>query len=257
MSGSGQGPTGHRGAMQNRGMRGAATVGSGGLTDAGGIPQFKNLDAFAVNRMGWEAIRQSLYDSTSYVAAGQPTLTFFQIPLGQGTGFGGGVKSYSDTNMQLAGQMPANQVYLVQSIEILLEPTTPTVTAQMPAVFGAQAVAAIVNDVYIVRRSGNLNFFIGSKSYLQEAPLMRFPSKTKFDLSAALADVSSTAASLQSRIAFGDAIGRPYILSPGDIQLESSQNFNVQLGWPEGNQAITNPMRVFVILDGVLYRRSQ
>lgn len=237
--------------------RQSAASGSTGLPNAGGIPNFKELNAFAVNRLGWEAIRQSLYDSTAYPAAGIAQMTFFQVPVGQGTGFGGAAKSYSDTNMQLAGQMPANQVYLVQSIEIMLEPTTPTVAAQMPAAFGAQAAAAIVNDAYIFRRSGNLNFFIGAKSYLQEAPLMRFPSKARFNLDGALSDTTTAAAASQNRLAFGDSGGRPYILTPGDIQLESSQNFYVQLSWPEGLQVITNPARVFVILDGVLYRRSQ
>lgn len=241
------GPTSHR---QSRAP-------SYALPHAGGIPSFRELDAFAVNKAGWEAIRQSLYDSQAYAAAGANTLTFFQLPIGQGTGFGGGVKTYSDTNMQLAGQMPANQVFLVQSIEVLFWPTTPTVAAQMPAAFGAQAIAQIVNDAYIFRRSGNLAFNIGAKAYLQEAPLGRFPGKTKFKIDTALTDVSTTGASLQSRIAFGDVEGRPYTITPGDIQLESSQNFNVQLSWPEGLQVITNPARVFVVLDGVLYRRSQ
>lgn len=230
---------------------------SGTLPNAGGIPSRSQLSAYSVNLNGYEAIRQALYDSTSYVAAGQPSLSFFQQPIGQGTGFGGGVKTYSDTNMELAGQIPANKQYLVQSIEILFYPTTPTVAAQMPAAFGAEAVPAIINDAYIFRRSGNLLFVIGSKPYLQEAPLAVFPPKADFVVEGALSDATTAAGNQQTRIAYGTVQGRPYIISPGDLWIPSSQNFSITLNWPEGNQAITNPARVFVRLDGVLYRKSQ
>lgn len=213
------------------------------------VPDRAQLAKYVVNREGWEAIKQSLYDFQSYAAAGTTQLTFFALPVGQGG------KTKSDTNMSLAGQLPTNQEFLVQSIEVVFFPTTPTVAADMPAAFGAQAVAAQVNDAYIFRRSGNLQLTIGSKPYLEEAPLMRFPSKTNFELDAALADVSTAGADLQSRIAYANSRGRPYMLAP--LVLTSNQNFTVTLNWPEGVQAITNPARVGVILDGILYRRSQ
>lgn len=223
-----------------------------------GVPQRSELSRYSVNREGWEAIRQSLFDFQQYVAAGSTQLSFFNLPIGQGTSYaGGGTKSLSDTNMTLAGQLPANQEFLIQSIEVVFLPTTPTVAAAMPAAFGAQAVAVHVNDNYIFRRSGNLVLTIGSKPYLQEAPLMRFPSKTHFEVRAALSDVSTAGASLQSRIAVGRADGRPYLLSPVDLLLPQNQNFGITLNWPEGAQAITNPARCGVILDGILYRRSQ
>lgn len=221
------------------------------------VPSYADLSNFNVNRDGWEVIRQGLYDSNAYAAAGASVLTFFALPIGQGTGLGGGVKTLTDTNMQAAGQMPNMQEFLVQSVEIMFLPTTPTVTAQMPAVFGAQAGALIINDAYIFYRAGNLQFTIGSKQYLQEAPLMKFPGKTYFELHAAAADVSSTAASLQTRIAFGTARGRPYLMNGANLRLVSNQNFNVTLNWPEGVQAIANPARIVMTLDGLLYRRSQ
>lgn len=215
------------------------------------VPTRAQLSKYSVNRPGWEAIRQSLYDFTAYAAAGQSTLAFFQQPVGQSG------KTQSDTNMTLAGQLPKNQEFLIQSIEVFFSPTTPTVAAQMPAAFGAQAIAQIVNDSYIVGRSGNLSLIIGSKPYLQEAPLGRFPQKAAFGLDAAAADVTTAGASLQSRIAFGQWRGRPYLLDPAPLLLPENQNFSVSLNWPEGAQAITNPGRIGVILDGILYRRSQ
>lgn len=220
------------------------------------IPNRSQLDAFNVNRDGWEGITQTLYDSAAYAAAGATQLNFFNTPVGQGTGFGGGAKTLTDTNMTLAGQMPANQEFLIQSVEILFEPTTPTVAAQMPAVQGADATAAIINDAYIFRRAGNLTLTIGAKAYLQEAPLMKFPAKSDFWLSAALAGGNVTAANLSQRIAYGTAKGRPYLLK-APLRLVSNQNFSVSLNWPEGLQAITNPARITVTLDGVFYRRSQ
>ena len=205
----------------------------------------------------WEVIKQTIYDSVSYVAAGQTILTFFALPIGQGTGFGGGVKNESDTNLQMAANIPAMQGFLVQEVELIVQPTTPSVTAQLPAAFGAQAVAAIINDVYIIRRSGNLQFQIGSKLFLTEAPLSKFPSKTNFEVMGALSDATTPGAAFQSRIAFAAVKGPVYRLSPVDLFLEANQNFKVTLNWPEGVQAITNPARIFCVLGGLLYRMSQ
>lgn len=215
------------------------------------VPTRQQLSQYSVNREGWEAIRQTLYHYQAYAQVGQSQLTFFQQPQGQGG------TTASDTNMTLAGQLPKNQEFLIQSIEVVFLPTTPTVAAQMPAAFGAQAIAQIVNDAYIVGRSGNLQLQIGAKPYLQEAPIGRFPAKARFSLDAALADVTSAAANLQSRIAFGAWGGRPYLLSPADLLLPENQNFSITLNWPEGVQAIANPARIGVVLDGFLYRRSQ
>lgn len=215
------------------------------------IPTVNDLQAFMVNRPGWEGIVQDLYDFQSYPAAGTTQLTFFALPIGQGG------KTESDTNLDLAGQLPTNQMFLVKSIEVYFYPSTPTVAADMPAAFGAKAVAALINDAYIFYRSGNLQFLIGSKDYLRSAPLNKFPPKTNFCVEGAAADSTTAAADSQTRIVYGRAVGRPYFLKDAALLLESNQNFNVRLNWPEGVQAITNPARVGVTLDGVLYRRSQ
>lgn len=218
----------------------------------GGVPTRAELSRYSVNRHGWEAIRQSLYDYQAYAALGQAQLTFFAQPVGANG------RTLSDTNLTLAGQLPKNQEFLIQSIEVFFSPTTPTVAAGMPSVApAAGAVASLVNDAYIVGRSGNLNLTIGAKPYLQEAPLGRFPQKAHFELAGALADTTSAAADRQSRLAFGWWTGRPYLLDPAPLLLPENQNFSVALSWPEGAQAIVNPARIGVILDGILYRRSQ
>jgi hypothetical protein len=215
------------------------------------VPTRAELARYSVNRPGWEAIRQSLFDFQAYAAAGHTQLTFFALPIGQGG------KTASDTNLTLAGQLPANQEFLVQSLEVVFFPTVPPVAAANPAAYGAGAVAAAMNDVYTVGRTGNLRFVVGSKPYLEEAPLGRFPPKTHYSFDGALSDASTAAANQQSRLAAARWVGRPYLLSPADMLLVQNQNFSVTLNWPEGAQAIANPGRIGVVLDGILYRRSQ
>lgn len=217
------------------------------------LPNRQELSKYNVNRQGWEAVRQSLYDFTTYAAAGQSVLNFFATPNGSGG------KTLSDTNMTLAGQLPAAQEFLVNSIEIYFRPLTPAPSAStVDAAVAAPALATHINDSYLVSRTGNLTFTIGSKPYLQEAPLGRFPPKTSFEVDAAVALATTVAAdSIESRIAVSRWTGRPYLLSPADLRLTSSQNFSVSLNWPEGVQAIVTAARIGIVLDGILYRRSQ
>jgi len=217
------------------------------------IPNRSQLDAYNVNREGWEGYTNCLYDAAAYPSAGLNVLNFFNTPLGGGAT----AKTASDTNMTLAGQMPANQEFLIQSVEILFLPTTPTIAAAMPASLDAAANAAqvIINDSYIFYRSGNLNLVIGAKSYLAEAPLMKFPPKAYFHLDSALAS-TTTADTKSLKTGFATAAGRPYLLK-APLRLVSNQNFTVQLAWPEGLQVISNPARIILSLDGVYYRRSQ
>lgn len=219
------------------------------------IPTRGQLDAFNVNREGWEGVTNTLYDSVPYAAAGATQFTFFAVPVGQGVGFAGGTKTFEDTNITNAGMLPANIEFLIQSVELLFLPTTPTVVGQMPAAFGAQAISTIVNDAYIFYRTGFLKLFIGSKDYLTEAPLMKFPPKANFAVNAALSDVTTAGAALQSRIAYGTSRGRPYLLK-APLRLVSNQNFNVTINFPS-LRAIAQPALVYCTLDGVLYRRSQ
>lgn len=213
------------------------------------VPNMAQLGQYNVTLPGYEAITQTLYDFQAYPALGQTSLTFFAVPVGQSG------KTLEDTNMTLAGQLPANQQFLITSVEVLFFPTTPTVAAGMPAVYGADAVAAQVNDAYIVARSGYLRMIIGSKDYLVESPLGRLPGKTQFDITAAAVAGTTTGTATQSRIAYGKSSGRPYALR-APLRLTENMNFSVSLNWATA-QAIANPGRIGVVLDGILYRKAQ
>jgi hypothetical protein len=222
------------------------------------VTNMNDLGGFAVAQLAnWEFVEQSLYDSFAYAAAGVLSQAMFQVPVGQGAGFGGGTKTPSDTNMQLAGQLSTGSAQLVTSIELQFQPATPTVTAGMPAVFGAQLAATSINDAYIFWRSGNLNLFVLAKTYLQEAPMSRFPGSSDFSLQAAVCDATTLAAASQSRIGFASSYGQIYMLSPENILIPPTTSFKLTLAWPEGVQAITNPARIFAHLNGMQARLAQ
>jgi hypothetical protein len=235
-------------------------------------PLSQAAQQFAVNRPGqFEGVRQSLYDFQIYPTAGVTQLTFFAVPRGQGqsshTGYAaaGTVKSLVDTNMEQAGTLPNPKSFLVESIEVFFEPgsvsTASLFTTQVVYSFiavptaGVPAAAGAMNDVEIMRRSGYVEFFVGSKVYLGEAPIGRFPPKTQLTLDAALASNSATTATVGA--ASAKMTGRPYFLNP-PVFLAPTQNFNVTINFPV---VIATPSgfnaRIGVVLDGFLYRQSQ
>lgn len=234
----------------------------------------QDLDRYDVNAPGAvEKVRQRFYDYQVYPTAGATQFTFFAQPVGQGTssspGNAAGVKTLADTNMQLAGQLPSPQAFIVESIEVVIFPGSSTAAntfaTQPPWDSGTNAAAMVssgasgASDVNAIGVAGFLNFFIGSKSYLTDAPIGAFPPKTWPEVRGALAGEgggSSSSQSMASVLTFNWA-GRPYYLDP-PITLRATQNFNVTLNWPV---AVATPSgfnaRIGVILDGVLFRKAQ
>lgn len=209
-------------------------------------PTLSDLQKYAVNRGGdYEVIGSALYDYTTYLAAGQTELNFFQTPQGQGG------KTLADTNMESAGSLPNPKNFLVTALEINFW------SGVNPAVFGAQAAAQNINDVWTFAKSGYLEFYIGSKNYIQEAPMNVFPAINGLVVQAALSDVTTAGAALQNRVGYANMGGKPYNLA-SPVALVSNQNFRVSMKWPT---AVALPSavdaRVGVRLRGYLYRLSQ
>jgi hypothetical protein len=218
------------------------------------IANLADLNKYNVNLEEFEKVRNSLYDSVTYPAAGASTLRFFNTPRGQGG------KTQEDTNLDLAGQLPTNQLFLITSIELIFLPNFAQTAGSRHAEFGAQAAQEIINDAYAFRKAGSLTFRIGSKDYLEEAPLQKFPSKTSFSVKggAALSDTTTAGANAQSRIGAADACDRPYMIEPPLLLIEN-QNFSVSLNWPNGAQSLPSgeDAKVFCVFDGMLFRRAQ
>jgi len=211
----------------------------------------KTLRRYNVNRREQEVVRQSLYDIQTYTGStGHTSLTFFAVPQGQSS------KTEADTNMEVAGSLPAPKSFLIESVQILFFPSD-----SPGSIKTTLAKTDFANDVYAVGKTGYLDLFIGSKSYLTEGPLMRFPAVNGLKVSAAYAierrQASAADAADQVSMDYATFTGRPYRLDP-PVRLIPNQNFKVTLNWPaaivlpSGNDA-----RIGVILDGVLYRNSQ
>lgn len=200
---------------------------------------------FAVNRAGEvEAVRNPLYDYQTYGSAGATSFTFFAVPKGQGG------KTFADTNMEVAGSLPNPKRFLALGMSIQF----------FPGVFPSAAPAAagidnFVNDVWeVFSAEAWLDFFIGSKSYLQ-APLNAFPAITRLSGFAAVSDATTAASDLFSRTSYASTSGTPFALNP-PLMLEPTQNFSITLNFPTV-VAISADARIGVHLHGVLYRNSQ
>lgn len=226
------------------------------------------LEQYKVNRPGQaEVVRQRLYDFQLYPTAGQTQFTFFSLPQGQGitSAIGavvGTAKTIADTNMEIGGALPRPKSYLCESIEVIFEAgnsaTANTfVQAPVAVALATAAVTSLVNlnDVNLLRVSGSLALFIGSKTYLQEAPLGTFPPKVRLELEGAIGNADTTTHNEISAMAAHWG-GRPYYLNP-EITLESLQNFSVTINFPAAVATTTNNGRLGVVFDGVLYRLSQ
>lgn len=213
----------------------------------GKVPNLMELQKFAVNRQGqYEVVRQTLYDRVVYPTAGATQFLFFQNPKGVGG------RTAADTNVEVAGSLPQPKWLLVESIEIHLFPGV------LPSEAGDGVTASqFINDVYsVLTGQAFLNFFIGSKTYVEEAPLIRFPPKTRLHAEAAVS-TDNNAAPASLSIDYASACGRPYFIDP-EVLLIPNQNFNVSLNFPA---AIATPSgenaAIEVVLDGILYRQSQ
>lgn len=206
-----------------------------------------NPDAYRVNVAGvMEAITQPLYSYQAYPAAGsvQPLLFFQSQPIGTITA--------EDTNMQLAGQLPSPQSFLIQGIGIDYLPGTAV------ARFGVQSALGQLADFYAIMRRGVLILNIGSKQYLQEGPLLQLPVRSHINGVAATADATTAGAALQTFVSVGFSDGA--VFNPRPLLIPPSQNFSVSLSWPAGAVAIPSAdalARIGIQLYGTLYRPAQ
>jgi hypothetical protein len=195
-----------------------------------------------------EALRGSLYDFQTYAAAGQTVLQFFQVQAGSGG------KTLEDTNLTNNGMLPSGISFLVQSIEVFF---FPGMLAYLAA-GTSPANQIFLNDVWTVGKQGELEFIVGSKSYLSEAPLMRFPPKNSLYVTPAFSDTTTPAANRENRVTYSAFGGKPYVLDPA-IFIVSTTNFKVTLNWPSGVQALPSTLagRIGVVMNGMQVRNSQ
>lgn len=190
-----------------------------------------------------EAIWQPFYDYQSYGTAGATSFIFFQVPNGQSN------KTYADTNMELAGQFPAPTAFLCTAVMVAYFP------GAVPSIVGtATAANTPWNDVVAIANSGWFELKIGSKVYLRDAPIGKFPPNFTIGGVSSVGVASGATTIIQTQTGFARAQGRYYEITP--FLIPQSQNFNVSLYWPTA-QTVSTTGRIGVILDGFYYRQSQ
>lgn len=198
-------------------------------------PTLGALRGYSVNREGQaEVVWSPRYDYQVYPTTGATQFTFFQTPVGQGG------TTLADTNMQSAGQMPRPQEFLVTGIQVVFSGGNPVSAAAAVAQNWLDVNDVIFGDAW-------LDLFIGSKSYLQDGPIAKFPQQ--FRLGGAVDE--GTGAFM---VDYAVGVGRYYAITP--VKLTANQNFNVTLNFPTAVTVVTEAT-IGVILDGFLYRLSQ
>lgn len=182
-----------------------------------------------------DVIAQPLYDSATLATGGQTQLTFFSLPIGQGTtNFGAGAKTLRDTNMRLAGQIPAGYSFKLLGFRWAWSNKIVAADAQL-AVDAAVFVFSVASKAFLevpanTIPGGNGNFFSGSNV-----------------AAATAAAITNGWPTMQNGFAVGS---KPLTIDP-------SMNFSVTMIWPGGVQAITTATGITVYLDGILKRPVQ
>jgi hypothetical protein len=189
------------------------------------------LNAYASVLTQQDSIFYPLYDYQTYPAAGQQAFTFFTLPIGQGTTSapgGTGPRTALDTNLTTAGMLPQGNQFVVKGIEFEFFP------GGMPAFSAAAAIAAntsnaFVRDVYTVMRNGVVKFRVQDRDYVQDGPLMKFPTQTRLAGFGALTE-SANAAATNAQLGYAAACGAGYNMVP--LRLYSNQAFQVTVTFP-------------------------
>lgn len=192
-----------------------------------------------------DVIVEPRYDTATILAAGSATLTYFASPLGGGQSqfaAAGVAKTLADTNMDLAGQLPAGYNFEVTGFRA--QPSF-TLTQQ---------------DSQRWSIGGVFTFIITAKPYLR-VPLDTVPAGMGPFGNFTLAAAANNAMAAHGWPALSNAFG----IGRKPLTLQQTQNFSVTLTWPSGAVAVTStvpvqpaaglPVRVY--LDGFLKRIVQ
>lgn len=184
-----------------------------------------------------ETIWEPRYDYQTLAAAGASSILFFQEPIGQSG------KTLEDTNMDLTGQIPKGQNFLITGIQFEIYPGVGISSATAPSDFA--------DDVYDVLNSGVLILRIGSKEYVRQGNLMKFAPVNRMYVNSAVATTQTTT---DAQIQYASGCGREFTVI--DLLLTSNQNFSVELreldALPSGQNA-----RIGITLNGYLARNAQ
>jgi hypothetical protein len=182
-----------------------------------------------------DLIVQPLYDTVAIPMAGSTLLTFFQVPIGQGTTvFGAGAKHLGDTNMNLAGQLPAGFAFQINGFRMM---------------FSWNVVFA---DIQVVVNAAVFRFSVGQKDFLQ------VPARTLPSGNGPFYSGNITAGAAVALVTSGwPHMGNNFGIKGKPLILNSTENFAAILQWQGGVQALSAITPVTIVLDGYLGRPVQ
>jgi hypothetical protein len=206
-----------------------------------------------------DSIFSPLYDYQTYATAGALNFNFFALPQGQGATSSlnaAGVKTIADTNMQIAGSLPAGNRFLVIGIEVEFFPGS-TPGLRLAAVPTDAQFSRNWDDCYNVLRSGSLTLTVQNRTFAQDAPLLKFPTQTRLAGVASYNQNDSNANTVGfGQIEYASAAGAAYDITP--VLLKPTQAFSVVIAFPA---VVATPStvdaRIGVRLVGKLIRNVQ
>lgn len=218
----------------------------------------------------WQAIRWQWYSYVTYPSAGSTELNFFGQVAGQA-----GV-TLQDTNLPKAGSFGQTHFQL-KSISTDIQIANNDVdgfTRANIATIDTRALASDFLGGFV--QAGVLNFSVGARPFativkpFQYAP----PPGSPLDLSNSY--VNQISAAPVPAVGAEQVVGVPWVtqtkmrsnvyFTDPNILIEAEQQFNVKLNFPSGVVPVlatnvvndsTNPLKVGVILDGLLLRPVQ
>jgi len=198
-----------------------------------------------------EALRQPLYDTQVFVSNTTAQLRFFTSPVG-------GTRTFEDTNMQLAGQLPKGHKFVADGIEVHVMPGSvvgAAYTRQQPFLQSAAvATPNFANDVWALGERGYLEVIVNSKPYLDDGPLYRFAPAQGLVMAPG-ADQNLAAAAAQTiSCDYARFAGRPYLLLP-ELPIDENTAFSLTLNWAAAFALpSTFTAKIKVILLGTYFR---
>lgn len=199
-----------------------------------------------------EAIREPLYDFLTYDSAATLSLRFFQEPQG-----GPSSKTEADTNMTMAGQIPAGWKFSAEMLEVYILPgsNASSYVRELPVKSGTSLAAPnFANDVWALVNRASVKITIGSKPYAT-LPLLKAPPTVGLEVKPAVAVENTNTTVLNQLTAdYARLAGRPFVFDP-ILPIPANTNFDVTITWPA---AVTLPSgfdcRIGVVLDGIRFR---
>jgi hypothetical protein len=164
-----------------------------------------------------DVIVEPRYDTNFIPTAGSQLITFFAVPIGQGTSVWAtaSAKTLADTNMDLAGQLAAGYNFAILGFRLL-----PSFNMTI-----ADATLSLNGAVFV--------FTIGSKDYLR-VPARTIPAGAGQFIGGAGATTTA---------GWGlPTLRNSYVIGKQPLTLSQTQNFSAKLAWPGGGQAVTTTM---------------